>query len=86
MIDYLNYKFKLHYEPGNSLSLDEGMIKFNGLVSFKQYIKIKPVKYGLKAFLIAESFNYYCHKFIIYSRNIKNEKGNSIPLEEKILQ
>ena len=49
------------------------MIKFNGVVSFKQYIKIKPVKYGLKLFLISDSFNYYCHKFIIYYGNMKNE-------------
>lgn len=84
LIVYLNDKFMKYYEIGNSLSIDEGMIKFNGLVSFKQYIKIKPVKYGVKAFLIADSFNYYCHKILIYSGNIKNEftKG-SIPEECK---
>ena len=60
------------------------IIKFNGSISFKQYIKIKPVKYGVKAFLIADSFNYYCHKIIIYSGNIKNEfSENSIPEECK---
>ena len=80
VIEYLNNKFKYHYEVGNSVSIDEGMIKFNGLVSFKQYIKIKPVRYGVKAFLIADSFNYYCHKFVIYSGNIKNEfKEGTIP-------
>jgi len=68
IIEYLNSKFMKYYELGNSLSIDEGMIKFNGLVSFKQYIKIKPVKYGVKAFLIADSFNYYCHKIIISYR------------------
>ena len=84
IIEYLNSKFMKYYELGNSLSIDEGMIKFNGLVSFKQYIKIKPVKYGVKAFLIADSFNYYCHKIIIYSGNIKNEfSENSIPEECK---
>ena len=84
VIAYLNSKFMKYYEMGNSLSIDEGMIKFNGLVSFKQYIKIKPVKYGVKAFLISDSFNYYCHKILIYSGNIKNEFAkNSIPEECK---
>ena len=28
-----------HYSPGQDISIDEAMIKFNGHLSFKQYIK-----------------------------------------------
>ena len=30
---------RAHYSPGQDISIDEAMIKFNGRLSFKQYIK-----------------------------------------------
>ena len=43
------------------------MIKFNGRLQFKQFLPNKPVKYGVKAFLLCDSTTYYCYSFEIYT-------------------
>lgn len=43
------------------------MIKYKGRVKFLQYIKSKPVKFGIKAYLICNSFSGYCYGLIVYT-------------------
>lgn len=66
IVDLLNKKFLLFYNVGKVITLDECMIKYNGRLIFKQFIMVKPVKFGVKGFLLCNSDNYYCYKFIIY--------------------
>ena len=41
------------------LSLDEGMIPCKNHLAFTQYLKDKPVKWGIKSFLLTNSTNEY---------------------------
>ena len=59
MLDNLLVKFRNYYRPTKHLSLDEGMIPCKNRLSIKQYIKDKPVKWGLKSFLLTDSNNGY---------------------------
>jgi len=43
------------YGPSKYLTIDEGMIKFNGRHKMKVYMPLKPIKFGFKVYMIAES-------------------------------
>jgi hypothetical protein len=75
---FLLGNWRRYYKFSKRLTIDECMIKFNGRLSFKQYIMNKPVKWGIKAFLICNSYNGYCY-------NIKLFYGKkTTPISEKI--
>ncbi len=48
-----------------NLSIDESMIAYKGKHSLKQYMPMKPTKWGFKAFLLCEATTGYVlrHKF-----------------------
>ncbi|XP_071129298.1 piggyBac transposable element-derived protein 4-like [Mytilus edulis] len=60
-------RFHSVYTPGQSISLDEGMIPWRGNLSFRVYSPDKPVKYGIKAYMISDSSNGYVSKFKLYT-------------------
>ena len=66
MIDNVRRSFKEHYVPHEHILVDEAMIPFKGRLSFKQYMKDKPVKFGIKMWVLADSVTAYCHNFDIY--------------------
>jgi len=43
---------KANYWPDREISIDEAMKKFKGRCSFKQYIRTKPVRWGLKVYFV----------------------------------
>ena len=55
VLDYHNKRFRAEYCPRRELSIGETMLKFKGRLSIKQYIKIKPIKWGIKIFTLAEA-------------------------------
>ena len=65
VLDYVTKRFRQMYVPCCDLSIDETMLKFKGRI--KQYIKIKPVKWGLKLFTIAESTTGYVLNLVPYT-------------------
>ena len=66
-LDTLLSKFKTYYKPKQFLSLDEGMIPCKNRLGIKQYIKDKPVKWGLKSFLLTDSTNGYIMNAEVYT-------------------
>ena len=60
-------KFQDHYVPQQALSLDEGMIPSKNRLSIKQYIQSKPIKWGIKSFLLCESATGYIVNAEIYT-------------------
>ena len=54
------------YNPDEQISIDEGMLKWRGRLSFKVYNKDKPTKYGIKAYILADSNSGYCWNMDIY--------------------
>lgn len=66
MLNILKSNFNTNYTPGCQLSVDEGMIKFKGRSSMKQYIANKPIKRGYKVWKLCDSRNGYVYDFNIY--------------------
>lgn len=68
VFDHQLAKFNKHYcVPGEHLSLDEGMIPTKNKLSFKQYIKDKPIRWGIKTFLLCDSENGYISNAEVYT-------------------
>ena len=67
LLDYLVKRYRDVYTPRRELSVDETMLKFKGRLSIKQYIKIKPVKWGIKLFTLAESTTGYVLDLLPYT-------------------
>ena len=52
--------------PGKNITVDEGLVKFNGRLSFKQYTPTKPDKFGIKVWLLTDAVTYYVPRFQVY--------------------
>jgi len=85
LIDLCNDLFKRYNTPGKNLSIDETMVKFKGRIKFRQYIKSKPVKYGIKCYLICNSFNGYCYGIIVYTGKGTMKKLKGMSLTETVV-
>ena len=66
-LDPLLKNFKKAYNPGREVSLDESMIGFKGRLSFLQYMPKKPTKWGMKAFVLADSKTGYTYNWRLYT-------------------
>ncbi|XP_052236071.1 piggyBac transposable element-derived protein 4-like [Dreissena polymorpha] len=54
------------------------MLKFKGRLGFRQYMPLKPTKWGIKVWTLAESETGYIHQFQVYTGKEENqEKGLS---------
>ena len=67
LIDYLSTKFASLYNPSQEIAVDEAMIKFQGRSSLKQYMPKKPIKRGIKVWVLGDSNNGYFSRFEVYS-------------------
>ena len=54
------------FNPSEQISIDEGMLKWRGHLSFKVYNKDKPTKYGIKAYILADLNSGYCWNMDMY--------------------
>ena len=60
VLDYIVEKFKEMYQPGQNICIDEGMMQWRGRLSFRVYNPQKPVKYGIKSYILCDSATGYC--------------------------
>ena len=60
-------KFRTVYIPHQALAIDESMVAWRGNLSFRVYSPDKPIKYGLKAYMLCDAVNAYCLKFKLYT-------------------
>ena len=67
LIDHLSWKFETLYELSKNVAVDEAMIKFQGRSSLKQYMPKKPIKRGIKVWVLGDSSNGYFNRFDIYT-------------------
>ena len=54
-VDFLNKQFQSVYIPYGKYTVDESMIRFKGRLAFRQYLPAKPIKWGVKVWVLAES-------------------------------
>lgn len=72
-LDLVIARFQEVYTPERQLAIDETLIKFKGKVHFRQFIPIKPRRFGIKAFTLAESTSGYVLNSKIYTGKENNE-------------
>ena len=78
VINHLAEKILSLYEPNCQLSIDEGMIKYKGRSSMKQYMPLKPTKRGLKVWMRGDGIYGYVSEFQVYTgKEESTEKGLS---------
>jgi len=66
LINKLNRKFQYQCITTSSQSVDEAMILFKGRSSLKQYMPMKPIKCGYKAWVRADSTTGNVFQFEMY--------------------
>ena len=71
LLEHLQERFKAMYNPGEHLAVDEAMIKF---LALKQYMPKKPIKRGIKVWVLGDSLNGYFSCLEIYT----GKKGNTV--------
>ena len=66
--DHIIGKWRELYQLGENIAIDEGMLKWRGRLKFKVYMKNKPIKYGLKFYILADSLTHYCWNVDMYHK------------------
>jgi hypothetical protein len=64
---------KANYWPQQNVAVDEAIKKFKGRCIFKQYIKNKPVKWGIKVFCLCCSSTSYLFNCMFYVGKTREE-------------
>ncbi|XP_064382929.1 piggyBac transposable element-derived protein 4-like [Halichondria panicea] len=67
LINKVNERCSAVYLLDRDVAVDEAMIKFQGRSSLKQYLPNKPVKRGIKVWVLADSKNGYFHTMQVYT-------------------
>ena len=67
ILDLLTPRFQSQYNTHEQLNVDEAMIPFKGRLSFKQYMKDKPTKCGIKVFVLSDAVDGYVNRLQIYN-------------------
>ncbi|XP_064384056.1 piggyBac transposable element-derived protein 4-like [Halichondria panicea] len=67
LIDHLSLQFTALYNPSKNVAVDEAMIKFQGRSALKQYMPMKPIKRGIKVWVLGDSTNGYFSRFEVYT-------------------
>ena len=67
VLDYVTAKCKELYKPHREVAVDEATIKFQGRSSLKQYMPQKPIKRGIKVWVLGDSHNGFFVDFVVYT-------------------
>lgn len=59
--------FKNVYSPDQEISIDESLLKYKGLLGWKQYIPTKRARFGIKMYQLCEAKSGYIWNSIIYT-------------------
>ena len=65
--DYIRRKCQKLYQPYQNVSIDERMVRNRGRFSFRQFIKDKPTRWGMKLWVLADSRSGYTYDFEVYT-------------------
>ena len=77
LVNHLVTRFKSSYVPGREISIDESMISYKGRLSFLQYMPKKPTKWGVKAWVLADSASGYIWNWDLYTGKLTDDNAAS---------
>lgn len=66
VLEHFKNKCKSLFQPYQNIAIDERMVKSKHRSGILQYIKNKPVKWGIKLWVLADSSNGYTFDFDVY--------------------
>ena len=66
-VDFMKGRCKLLFQPRQHVAIYERMVKSQHRSGIRQYIKDKPIKWGIKFWVLADSSNAYVVDFNIYA-------------------
>lgn len=73
-LDLIVPSFQQVYKPTRQLATDKTLIKFKGKVHFRQFLPIKPGRFGIETFTLAESTSGY----LLNSKIYIGKEGNAV--------
>ena len=65
--DLITTQLSENYTLHQPVTIDEAIIPYKGRLSFKQYMKNKPTKWGIKVFVLSDATNGYIYRLQIYT-------------------
>ena len=71
-------RFQAAYRTHREISVDESMIGFKGRLSFLQYMPKKPTKWGMKAWVLADSKTGYTWNWNLYAGKEDGDTDDSL--------
>jgi hypothetical protein len=78
VIDVLSKTQKMYWNVGRVICVDECMVLLkSGLISFIQYMMLKPIKHGLKIFALCCSKSGYLFAFEVYTGKDNTSEGSA---------
>lgn len=84
IVDYFNNKMHQIYYPQRELSIDEAMILWRGRLFFRQYVKGKRHKYGIKLYSLCEHQGLIL-KFLVYAGSADEIVGGKGHTEKVVM-
>ena len=67
LLDYIRDRCMTLFQPSEYISIDERMVKSKGRSGMRQYIRDKPIKWGFKLWVLADSIAGYTYNFFVYT-------------------
>lgn len=85
LLDLFNESCKKYGFFSTALSVDEMMIKYFGRTILKQFIKSKPIRFGIKSWALCSSSGYLFHSDIYCGKNAHNEFLPNCPQGSRVV-
>ncbi|XP_046737562.1 piggyBac transposable element-derived protein 4-like [Diprion similis] len=73
VLEYMNSRFSDYFIPGENICVDESVVKFKGKISFITYHPNKPIKWGIRIYVLADSETGYVYSILPYYGSITSE-------------
>lgn len=88
MLTYLLDKFSNVFSPGKNLSLDEAMVLWHGRLSFRQYIKNKRHKYGIKLYELCTADGFILNILVYTGKGtvVDQERGHTYEVVLRLME